>query len=74
MKLAEWFEHPNHDGSRRRRDEFAKKIDVTPQMISAYCDGRTIPNRARIEQIYRETDGQVAPNDWYDLTVQEGAA
>lgn len=62
MKLAEWFKI-----TLRNKADFAARIDVTPQMISAYCDGRTIPNKERIEAIYRETGHQVAPNDWYDL-------
>ena len=72
MKLAEWFDLPSADGSRKSKTGFAARIDVTPQMISAYCSGRTIPGRDKMELIYQETAGQVAPNDWYDL--QMGAA
>lgn len=67
MKLADWLDLPNPDGSRKRRDEFASRIDVTPQMISGYCRGKYWPSKERQEAIYRETDGAVAPNDWADL-------
>jgi len=72
MRLTEWFSTPNPDGSTRSKGAFADRIGVTPQMISAYCDGRTVPSKERVEAIYWETGQQVAPNDWYDL--QEGAA
>lgn len=67
MKLGEWLDLPNPDGSRKRRDEFAKSIGVTPQMISAYCaegDKATWPNRERQRIIFTETNGAVTPNDW----------
>lgn len=75
MKLAEWLDLPNPDGSRKRRDEFAARIKVTPQMISAYCaDGSkaTWPSRERQKLIFTETDGAVTPNDW--VGIEEGAA
>ena len=34
MKLSEWLDTPNPDGSRKVRGDFATKIGVTPQMIS----------------------------------------
>jgi DNA-binding transcriptional regulator YdaS (Cro superfamily) len=67
MKLAEWLDTPNPDGSRKRRDTFATAIGVTPQMISGYCSGKFWPGKERQEAIYRETNGVVAPNDWANL-------
>lgn len=64
MKLSEWLDLPNPDGSRKRRDEFAARIGVTPQMISAYCADRMWPGRDRMEAIVRETAGDVTPNDF----------
>lgn len=64
MKLAEWLDLPNPDGSRKRRDEFASRIEVTPQMISAYCEGRIWPSKKRMEKIVKETEGAVTPNDF----------
>lgn len=67
MKLADWFDLPNSDGSRKRKDAFAAKIGVTPQIISAYCNDRMWPGRERMAAIARETDGAVTPNDFLDM-------
>ncbi len=66
MKLSEWLNTPNPDGSRKRRDEFAHNIGVTPQMISAYC-AETLPGKAIMKEIVRETAGAVTPNDFLDI-------
>jgi DNA-binding transcriptional regulator YdaS (Cro superfamily) len=73
MKLSTWLDTPNPDGSRKRRDEFASAIGVTPQMISAYCDGRYWPGKERMESIVRETKGEVTANDFINLDVAESA-
>ena len=67
MKLAEWLETPNPDGSKKSRGAFAERIGVTPQMISAYCNDRMWPGRERMEAIVRETGGAVTANDFIDL-------
>lgn len=72
MKLAEWLDLPNADGTRKRRDEFAARIEVTPQMISAYCDGKIWPSKKRMEKIVEATSGAVTPNDFVELN--EGCA
>lgn len=75
MKLADWLKIPNPDGSRKRRQDFAKKIGVTPTMITAYCKeaGAMWPSREKMAAIVRETGGQVTANDFLD-EVEEGAA
>lgn len=73
MKLADWFEIPNPDGSKKSKSEFAARIDVTPQMISAYCADRMWPGRERMEAIARETGGAVMPNDFIDVQQPEAA-
>jgi len=67
MKLSEWLDTPNPDGSRKVRGEFAARIGVTPQMISAYCKEVMWPGKERMEAIVRETDGAVTPNDFIDM-------
>jgi 3,4-dihydroxy 2-butanone 4-phosphate synthase/GTP cyclohydrolase II len=67
MKLSDWLELPNPDGSRKRRDEFAARIGVTPQMISAYCADRIWPSKERMEFILKETGGAVTPNDFVKM-------
>lgn len=67
MKLAEWFDIPNPDGSKKSKADFAASIDVTPQMISAYCADRMWPGKERMEAIVRETGGAVTANDFLNL-------
>jgi transcriptional regulator with XRE-family HTH domain len=74
MKLSEWLDIPNPDGSRKRRDEFADRIEVTPQMISAYCAGDIWPSKATMKLIMTATGGDVTPNDFIGLSRQEVAS
>lgn len=66
MKLDQWLDTPNPDGSRKRRDAFAASIGVTPQMISAYCNG-TWPGKERMVEIVRQTNSEVTANDFLDI-------
>lgn len=68
MKLADWLNLPNPDGSRKRRRNFAIRIGVTPSMITAYCEDRMWPGRERMEAIVRETNGAVTANDFIDMS------
>lgn len=68
MKLADWLNLPNPDGSRKRRRDFAIRIGVTPSMITAYCEDRMWPGRERMEAIVRETSGAVTANDFIDMS------
>lgn len=72
MKLSEWLDTPNSDGTRKRRDVFAARIHVTPQMISAYCSGNIWPSKPTMQLIMSETDGAVTPNDFIEMP-QEAA-
>lgn len=69
MKLADWFKTPNPDGTRKRKGDFALRIGVTPQIISAYCNGSMWPGRERMVAIVRETQGAVTADDF--LTIEE---
>lgn len=66
MKLAEWLNIPNPDGSRKRRNAFAARVGVTPTMITAYCEDRMWPGREKMAAIARETDGDVTANDFVE--------
>jgi DNA-binding transcriptional regulator YdaS (Cro superfamily) len=68
MKLSAWFETLNPDGSRKSKADFASRIGVTPQMISAYCADRMWPGKERMEAIARETAGDVTANDFIDMS------
>jgi len=72
MKLADWLNLPNSDGSRKRRYEFAKAIGVTPVMVTYYCAGTAWPSREKMTAIARETAGAVTANDFVDMN--QGAA
>ncbi len=63
MKLADWLAIPNHDGTRKRRRDFAARIGVTPTMVTEYVEGRAWAGRDRFEAIVKETNGAVTPND-----------
>ena len=69
MKLDQWLSTPNPDGSKKVRGDFARDIGVTPQMISAYCNG-TWPSRDRMEAIVRETNGEVTANDFLAFVTE----
>lgn len=73
MKLSQWFETPNPDGTRKSKGDFAASIGVTPQMISAYCADRMWPGRERMEAIARETGGAVTANDFVNIEAREAA-
>ena len=64
MKLADWFNLPNPDGSKRRKGPFAKAIGKSASTVTAYCDGRAWPGREAMADIARETDNQVTANDF----------
>lgn len=67
MKLKAWLDIPNPDGSRKLRRVFAKKIGVTPTMITAYCNDQMWPGRDKMKEITRETKGAVTANDFVDV-------
>lgn len=64
MTLKQWLAIPNKDGSKKRRRDFAAAIDVSPTMVTEYAEGRMWPRREIMENIRRETKGQVMPNDF----------
>jgi DNA-binding transcriptional regulator YdaS (Cro superfamily) len=72
MKLADWLAIPNPDGSKKRRNAFAAAIEVTPIMVTQYCEGTAWPGRDKMAAIARETAGAVTANDFVDM--QQGAA
>ena len=72
MKLADWLKENRH-----KRYVFAGRIGVTGSMITAYCEGRSMPGRNTLESIVRETAGAVTANDFLSAeaaaTIAEGA-
>jgi len=58
MTLTQWLKQ-----KRVRRYIFARRIGVSPQMITAYCNGESWPSRDTWKKIVAETQGDVTPND-----------
>jgi transcriptional regulator with XRE-family HTH domain len=53
--------------------EFAKAIGCTQAAVNRYRNGR-VPNVQTMRRIVKATSGQVQPNDFYALTIEEVAA
>lgn len=72
MKLAEWLKDAREsDGRQLRRYEFAKRIGVSPVMITEYCAGNAWPSRDVMVAIERETAGAVTANDFVHVQAAE---
>jgi DNA-binding transcriptional regulator YdaS (Cro superfamily) len=71
MKLADWFERRNPDGTRRLKGAFAVKIGVSPSSLTGYCNGAVWPPRQVMENITRETVGDVTANDFMQTEAAE---
>lgn len=69
MTLNEWLKIPNPDGTKKRKRVFAAAIGVTPTMVTEYAEGRMWPRREIMENIKRETGGNVTPNDFLQPEV-----
>lgn len=64
MKLHHWL--VLHGISHAR---FGELLDVHPATIGKYTGG-VIPGKKIMRRIYLATDGQVEPNDFYDLSLE----
>lgn len=73
MKLKQWFDIPNPDGTKRRRNAFAARLGVTPSMVTCYCEETSWPGREIMAAIWRETGGEVTPNDFLSIVPGEGS-
>jgi len=45
--------------------EFASKVAVTPTSVFRYIKGTRLPDKETLKRIYKETEGQVTPNDFF---------
>jgi hypothetical protein len=68
MKLADWLTEKDV-----KRNEFARRLRVSPQLITGYCDGSIWPGKERMRQIMRETDGAVTADDFVSDVEQVAA-
>jgi hypothetical protein len=72
MKLADWIKVKG-----LKSKWVAAQLQVTPQTLSMYCQGRRVPTPVVMERIIRLTEAMVEPNDFYDIrairAAREGA-
>jgi hypothetical protein len=61
-KLGEWL-HKNGLGVR----EFGEMVGCCWSAVSYFCSGRSIPRHDLMVRIYMATNGEVQPNDFFDL-------
>lgn len=45
----------------------ARELDVSKQCVLLWVHGKAIPRREEVQKIYEWSDGQVTPNDFYNL-------
>ena len=64
MKLADWLDIRDDDGNPRIRSHFAKRIGVTPAMVTQYAAHRMWPSKEVMRKIKRETKGAVCADDF----------
>lgn len=50
-----------------KQSNFALIIGTKQSVISKYCAGQQIPRPDVMTAIYNATNGQVTPNDFYDI-------
>lgn len=60
MQLSEWLRL-----TKTRRSKFARQIGASPGYVTQICSGACWPGREMASAIYRETEGQVRPEDFF---------
>lgn len=67
MKLSDWLETQKRAHG-LTREEFARRIGRSPATITVVCDGGWVSQDTALA-IFRETKGQVTPNDLAGVTA-----
>ncbi|MGB1918589.1 MAG: helix-turn-helix transcriptional regulator [Candidatus Puniceispirillales bacterium] len=62
MKLSNWLKKSNITVK-----QFAHDVDVSPSLVSRYAAGKYIPTRKTMMKIVEVTNGNVTPNDFFDI-------
>lgn len=57
----------------KKRADLAAEIGCAAVSIDRYCGGR-LPSRAILQRIIDATNGDVTPNDWFDMPKRPRAA
>lgn len=62
MLLEEFLQKKNI-----KKSIFSQKIGVSKPLTGYYCSGKRTPAPKIMKRIFEATNGQVAPNDFYNL-------
>ena len=62
MKLSDFFKI-----NKTKVNDFAMQVGVVRSAVYSYAKGEKVPSRETMQKIYKLTNGQVTPNDFYDL-------
>ena len=62
MKLRAWL-----DGREISNGDFGSRIGRTAEAVRRYAAGERVPDRDTMPLIVRETEGEVQPNDFFDI-------
>lgn len=64
MKLEDWLTQRAES-----RATFARRLDVTPEAVRLWCEGKRLPRRKVMAKIHNETEGQVTAVDFYQAEL-----
>lgn len=62
MTLKDWLAE-----NEVSRAEFGRRIERSIEAVRRYETGERVPDKETMSRIFRETDGAVTPNDFFDL-------
>lgn len=62
MKLSAWL-----DANNLSHKDFGDRIGKSQAAVSRYAAGERMPNEEALISIFRETNGEVTPNDFVEL-------
>lgn len=69
MKLTAWLE-----ANSLSHKDFGDRIGKSQAAVSRYAAGERMPNEEALISIFRETKGEVTPNDFVELPALSAAA
>ncbi|MBR3676556.1 MAG: helix-turn-helix transcriptional regulator [Alphaproteobacteria bacterium] len=66
MKLQEYL-----DNNKKTVADLARACEVKHTVALRWANGARIPSRENMQKIFAYTDGQVEPNDFYNINTEE---
>ena len=67
MKLGTWLKDNNHTHNTFVNYAYEKGASFSIHALAKWCRGVRIPRKEEMQIIYDLTDGNVTPNDFYNL-------